>query len=149
MMDVIALLKKHEGVRLKPYRDTEGKLTIGVGRNLDDVGITALEADELLLNDVDRCMKEIAVNFPWMADLDDVRIAVVISMIFNMGLSTFMGFRKTIQAIQSRDFETASKEMIDSKWYTQVGRRAHELSEMMRTGLYLNTEENTNGNSQN
>lgn len=147
-MDVIALIKKHEGLRLKPYKDTEGKLTIGVGRNLDDVGITAEEADELLLNDIDRCLKQIADNFPWMSDLDDVRIAVVISMIFNMGLDGFMGFRKTIESIQARDFETASKEMMESKWYTQVGRRAHELSEMMRTGNYLTTEENANGNSQ-
>lgn len=146
-MNLALLLKRHEGVRLKPYRDTEGKLTIGVGRNLEDVGITAQEAEIMLIHDIDSCLKEIAHTFPWMSEFDDVRIAVVASMIFNMGLLGFLEFKKMIQALQLQNFEVASKEMLSSKWANQVGSRARELSEMMRTGNYLTLGENNCGNS--
>ena len=55
----------HEGMRLKPYKDSVGKLTIGVGRNLDDVGITEVEALELLENDIHRVMDDLDRNVPW------------------------------------------------------------------------------------
>jgi len=53
-------------------------------------------------------------------------------MIFNMGLSRFMLFRKTINAIENKDFAAAADEMLDSRWAEQVGERAITLSNKMR-----------------
>ena len=140
--NLIQLLKRHEGVRLKLYTDSVGKLTIGVGRNLEDIGISLEEADQLLKNDIVRVAEQAEQNFPWLNNLSPVRQDVVLSMIFNLGLHGFMGFKKTIQAIATRDFELASKEMMNSQWAAQVGARAYELSEMMRLNEYLGGEKN-------
>lgn len=137
-----ALLAKHEGLKLKPYKDSMGKLTIGVGRNLEDVGISEKEADELLANDIMRCHDQAFEAFDWYPALDDARQDVILSMIFNLGMHGFVQFKKTIQAIASKDFELASREMMDSHWASQVGKRAYELSEMMRLGTYLGGETN-------
>jgi lysozyme len=136
-MNLIDLLKKHEGFRPKPYRDTEGILTIGFGRNIENSGITIEEAEILLMNDIALVQSQAIENFPWFHDLGQARRDAVLSMIFNLGLHSFLGFKKTISAIASGEFEIASKEMMDSKWATQVGSRAYELSEMMRTNEYF------------
>lgn len=130
------MLVRHEGLVFKPYRDTVGKLTIGVGRNLDDYGITETEAYYLLFGDIDRAVSAAQRSFAWFGKLDEVRQAVVLSMIFNMGLKGFMGFKRTILAIESGKYELAANCMLESKWASQVGRRARELSKMMLTGEY-------------
>lgn len=135
-MNIRDLLMKHEGLRLKPYRCTAGKLTIGVGRNLEDVGISAQEAQELLDNDIFKVQKQAAESFDWYFDLNKARRDVIVSMIFNLGLEGFRGFKKTIKHIVDKEYEAASEEMLNSKWAQQVGKRAYELSEMMRTGAY-------------
>ncbi|MBE7415099.1 MAG: lysozyme [Deltaproteobacteria bacterium] len=127
------LLVKHEGLRLKPYRCTAGKLTIGVGRNLEDRGISNDEAMLLLDNDIEQTLRECR-TFPWFEQLDNVRQAVVASMVFNLGLSKFQKFKKTIAALEAGDYAEAAREMVLSDWFTQVGKRGPELMEMMRTG---------------
>lgn len=127
------MLIKHEGLVLKPYQCPAGKTTIGVGRNLEDNGIDEREAMFLLSNDVARCYEE-AGQFAWFAHLNDFRQEVVISMIFNLGISRFKGFRKTIAALEAGDYDTAAKEMLDSRWAQQVGKRADELAEIMKSG---------------
>lgn len=128
------LLIKHEGVRLKPYQDTVGKWTIGVGRNLDDVGITYEEAMYLLTNDLRHVENDCLHAFPWYADLDEARQAVVASMVFNLGLAGFLRFKKLIKAIEQEDWPKAATEMLASQWAVQVGQRADELSTMMLRG---------------
>jgi lysozyme len=128
-------LVAHEGLRLKPYRDTVGKLTIGVGRNLDDVGISKGEALGLLSNDVERVMEQLDQAIPWWAKLDGVRRAVLIDMGFNMGLGGLLGFKQTLSAVQSGDYQGAADGLLASKWATQVGQRAQDLARMMRTGV--------------
>ena len=124
-----------EGIRLKPYKDTVGKLTIGVGRNLDDVGISEDEALYLLNNDIKKAKEDVKKVFGEMFhELDPVRQAVLIDMMFNLGLPRFLGFKKFIQAVKERDFSKASQEMLDSRWARQVKSRAERLSYMMRTG---------------
>lgn len=130
------ILIRHEGLRLKPYRDTKGKLTIGVGRNLDDVGITRDEALLLLNNDLVRVRREVERAFPWFSRLNPVRKNVVLNMVFNLGLPRFRGFTKTITAIEAKDWERAAREMLESRWAKQVGRRAQELAAMMKEGKY-------------
>ncbi len=124
-----------EGMRLKPYRDTVGKLTIGVGRNLDDVGISEDEALYLLSNDIKKAREDVKKVFGEMFhELDPVRQAVLIDMMFNLGLPRFLGFKKFIQAVKEKDFSKASQEMLDSRWAKQVKSRAERLSYMMKTG---------------
>jgi len=130
------LLIKHEGLRLKPYTDSVGKLTIGVGRNLEDVGLTGLEATYLLANDIQRVCKEVEC-FDWINDLSVTRQDVVLSMVFNLGLSGFKKFKKLIEALRTGNYEEASRQMLDSLWAKQVGPRAIDLANMMKFDKYL------------
>lgn len=134
------MLKEHEGLRLKPYRCTAGKLTIAYGRNIEDVGVSVKEADYLLDNDLYKVRQEALENFPWFYDLSQVRRDVVCDMIFNLGLPKFLQFKKTISYLDKGDFDLASKEMLNSRWAKQVGRRATRLSEMMKQNKYLTLE---------
>ena len=134
-IELIEALKKDEGLRLFPYKCTAGKLTIGIGRNLEDVGITEDEAVVLLLNDIKKATidsERIVKNF---YNLDQVRQNVIINMIFNLGLTRFSKFKDTLKAIENFNFEKASIEMKDSYWYSQVGSRAVRLCEEMKTGV--------------
>lgn len=130
------LLKLHEGVRLKPYVDTVGKLTIGVGRNLDDKGITEEEAENLLSNDISAVWLALVSRLECFSRLDTVRQAVLIDLAFNMGVNGLLGFRKTLVLVAGGKYGEASVEMMDSQWALQTGRRASRLSEMMRTGQW-------------
>jgi lysozyme len=132
---LIKLLKRDEGERLKPYRCTAGKLTIGVGRNLEDVGITKEESDYLLANDISRVTVEITRHLPWALKLDDARFSVILSMVFQMGMGGVRNFRKFLNALQMGDYTKASIEMMDSKWAQHDSpARAKRLAEVMRTG---------------
>lgn len=128
-------LIRHEGLRLKPYRCIAGKLTIGVGRNLDDCGISKPEAMVLLDNDILRCESELLEHLPAVySGLNDTRKAVLVNMCFNLGISGLLGFKNTLAFIGAGDFERVANGMLASKWAKQVGVRAIELSELMRKG---------------
>lgn len=124
-----------EGMKLKPYRCTAGKLTIGVGRNLDDVGITEAEAKTLLSHDIDRVQNEIR-HQPIYRQLDSVRQTVLCNMAFNLGLPGLLAFKKMWSALEEGDYTKASVEMLDSQWARQVKGRATRLAEQMRTGRF-------------
>jgi len=130
MSELIQRLKKHEGLMLKPYIDTVGKLTIGYGRNLDDVGITEEEAELLLRHDI-MVAESACCQFAWYRGLDEKRKSVIVEMVFNLGLTRLLGFKKMIRAIKDADYKLASNEMLDSKWAYQVGNRAITLSNIM------------------
>lgn len=133
-MQIKELLIAHEGIRLKPYKCTAGKLTIGIGRNLDDVGISADEANILFENDLTKCKKQLSSSLPFFNSLDEVRQAVLIDMCFNMGLAGLLAFKNTLALIKDGNYTQAANEMLDSKWAAQVKGRATQLSEMMSTG---------------
>ena len=129
------LLIRHEGVKLKPYLDTVGKLTIGVGRNLDALGISRATAEQMLDEDIARARAGAEV-YPWFAGLNAARQAVVVDMIFNLGRGGFRKFTRTKKAISNGHFRIAALEMQDSRWYRQVGTRGVRLAKMMRTGKW-------------
>ncbi len=130
-----AELMRDEDVRLKPYRDSVGKLTIGTGRNLDDVGISKDENDYLLDNDIARVERALDVHLPWWGHLDLVRQRVLANMCFNLGPRKLLRFRKTLPLIQQGQYEAAAREMLRSRWAQQVGHRALRLSQATRTGV--------------
>ncbi len=128
-------LVRHEGLRLKPYHCTAGKLTIGYGRNLDDCGISQTEAYVLLKNDIQNCEKQLLDEIPEIYNgLDEVRQSVLINMCFNLGIKGLLDFNNTLAFIKAGDWERAANNMLASKWAKQVGMRAIELSELMGKG---------------
>lgn len=131
-----AQLIRDEGLRLRAYRDPCGKTTIGVGRNLDDRGVTEDEAMFLLANDINEVVSEVSAAFPWTSNLNDARFAVLANMAFNMGLGGLLLFDRMLDALRNGDFETAACEMVQSRWACQVGARATRLAEQMRTGVW-------------
>ena len=130
-------LMRDEGLRLKPYQDTVGKFTIGVGRNLDDRGITKGEAMVLLDNDIAECVNDLSASFAWFAALDEVRQHVVVNMRFQLGAAGFRKFKQTIAHIAAGAYAQAAESMSNSKWAEQVPNRANRLIEEMRSGAAL------------
>jgi lysozyme len=127
-------LIQHEGKRNKPYRDTVGKLTIGVGRNLDDVGLRDDEIDLMLENDITAVWNALLRARPGIEQLDEVRQRVLADMAFNLGVHGLLAFTEMLRACQAGEYDRAAAEMLDSVWARQVPARAARLAKMMKTG---------------
>lgn len=127
-------LIRHEGMMLNLYKCPSGKDTIGVGRNLTDMGITEGEALMMLRNDIERCRIELRSAVDVYSGLNEARRDCLVNMNFNMGISRLLQFKKMLSAIAIKDWHTAADEMLNSRWHQQVGDRAKELSEIMRNG---------------
>ena len=136
MSKLINTLRRHEGVKNTLYKCTSDKWTIGVGRNLEDVGLSEEEIDMLLKNDITRTEELLDEYMDWWSDLDYVRQDAMINFVFNVGIGTAMKFKKAMTALEEGDYEIAADEMMDSNWSKQVGDRAVEVTEMIRTGEY-------------
>ena len=144
----------HEGLELKVYKDTLGIDTIGVGRNLEDrgitdgelmhmnllreeihtTGITEEDARFLLGNDIDIVERELLDAHPCMERLNDVRIRVLLDMAFNLGVPRLRKFKNMWAGIHEGNYIRAGDEMMDSRWANQVGARAVRLCKMMKEG---------------
>ena len=145
----------HEGLRLQVYEDSLGIATIGIGRNLEDRGITPeelewmdipnmaivhtmgiTEADAMYLaqNDVQIVEEELLRSHPCVENLDAVRQLVLVDMAFNMGVPRLGKFKKMWAAIHENNFDEAAKEMLDSRWANQVKSRSTKLAHAMHTG---------------
>jgi len=136
-MDIAELkaqLTRDEGLKLKPYLDTTGHWTIGVGRNLTTVGISAVESDFMLTNDIQRVQMDLNRALPWWIGLSDNRQLVLANLTFNIGINGVLGFKNMLAACQSGDFKTASEQMLVSRWAEQVGDRAQRLALLMEKG---------------
>lgn len=133
-MTIEEQLRRDEGVRLKPYKDTVGKLTIGIGRNLDDVGISLEEAEIMLANDISKVDAKLKAALPWTDRMDRIRYAVLENMAFNMGVAGLLEFRQTLALIEDGKYAEAAKEMLNSHWAKQVGDRAIRLSLQLDSG---------------
>jgi lysozyme len=116
-----------EGLKLKPYKDTVGKLTIGYGRNLDDRGISIQEAQYLLDADIQLVEIELDRKLPWWRLISESRKRALANMCFNMGISKLLGFKNMLEAMKGGDFDKAKKEALDSLWARQVGKRAQRI----------------------
>lgn len=127
-------LSRDEDVRTKPYKDSVGKLTIGVGRNLDDKGLSKAEINILLNNDINDSEADLDRTFPWWRQLNDNRQRVLLNMCFNLGIKRLAGFKSMLRDVQNGLFDRAAVEMLDSLWARQVGGRAVRLAKMMKNG---------------
>jgi lysozyme len=135
-MDVEALrnlIARHEGLSLVPYRCSEGKLTIGYGRCLDELGITKREASMMLNNDIIRVHGELDKAYVWFRRMSPIRQMAIMSMNFNLGITKFRKFHKMISALALSQWDRAAIECLDSRWAKQVGDRAIEIATMIKT----------------
>ena len=131
--DLAAMLERHEGRRRHAYRDQLGKLTIGVGRNLDDRGLSDDEIDMLLANDIAIARAGCRALFPAFDGFSHTRQAALISMAFNLGQTRLAGFRLMRAAINAGNWTGARNEALDSYWAIQVGRRAQDIAALLRS----------------
>ena len=139
MGPLVETLKRHEGVRSHAYKCSENMITVGVGRNLDENGGIGLSDDEieyLLMNDIERCDAELRATYDWYGSLGKPRRDAMINLSFNLGLTRLRGFVKAIEAMSREQYDVAADEFMDSRWAEQVGDRAVEVTELIRTGEY-------------
>lgn len=147
-----ALIQKHEGIRLSPYKDSLGKLTIGIGfllsrpdarDRLSKVGcngltppirLTVAQCYQLLDMDVADAIHDLQALIPTFEDLSDVRKCVLADMRYQLGGQGLRQFHHFIMAINAGQFDAAVAEMLDSSWALQTPVRANENAEMMRHG---------------
>lgn len=131
------LIKKRlidfEGLVLKSYTCPTGYTSVGVGRNLETNGITEEEAMYLLNNDISTVIKKLDKHWIAWRKLPIKAQYVCIDVVFNMGINTWMSFRKTRAYMEMGDFEKAGIELLDSKYAEQVGRRALFNSEQLKS----------------
>lgn len=127
-------LIQDEGLQLKPYTDTVGKLTIGIGRNLTDVGISNTEAIQLLNNDIQSVQFQLAKSLYFWSKLSPIRKDALTNMAFNMGVPKFMDFHATILLLSKGDYKKAADECLNSHWAVQVGERANRISKQILNG---------------
>lgn len=132
-MKLVQQLKRHEGYRRLVYECSRGVLTVGIGRNLETVGISEKEAEFLLENDIQEAIKRLNQH-DLLSGHDEVRQAVLINMAFNLGINGLLKFRQSLKHWRNKDYESFSNEILKSRWARQVGSRAAELSEQARTG---------------
>ena len=137
---LIAELRRDEGVRYEPYKDTLGIDTVGVGHNLKakPLGLiyplTDAEVDRLLAFDLDDVFAGLDKHLPWWRDLSQARQRVLANMVFNMGIAGVLTFKNTLSEIQRGHYQIAADNMLKSKWAKQVGQRANRLARMMVEG---------------
>lgn len=133
-------LRRDEGEVLHAYQDSLGYWTIGVGHLIDPRkggNIPKSVSDQLLSIDVDSKIADLYKNFPWMANLDEVRKFAVVNMCFNLGVGGVAAFKDMLAKVQSGDYAGAGAAMLDSKWASQVGDRAQRLALQMEKGEWV------------
>ncbi len=128
-----ALLIKHEDLKDKPYTDSLGNLTIGIGRNLTGRGVLPDEINLMFDNDSGYFYEFLSKNFEWFNQLNEARQCALVDMCF-MGTNSFLEFHKMISALELGNFELAANEIVNSHYEKEVHQRAHDLAEIIRTG---------------
>lgn len=128
------LLIRHEGYRLHPYTDTVGKITIGIGRNLTDQGLSDLEVSNLFQNDVNYFHKELWTNFFWYRELETDRQIALIDLCF-MGFKRFCEFKDMIDCLSKGDMTGAAAALLDSKYAEEVHQRAEDIATILDKGV--------------
>lgn len=125
-------IKVCEGLDLHSYVDTNGHVTIGWGRNLEN-GISEDEAELMFQNDYARSVKELN-QFEWYTKQPPGVQAALINMNFNLGITRLLEFKEMIEALDSKDYTKAAQAALDSLWAKQVGKRATDVAVMIRAG---------------
>mgnify|MGYP003132616128 FL=1 len=131
-MALIDDIKKHEGFSSVPYRCTADKLTIGYGKRIKYLQVTEEQATEWLEEDLENLKYTLSAKYDWFLPAPQEVRDIVMNVSYQLGVSGFSKFRKTIKYIANKNYKMASVEMLDSKWARDdTPRRAKELSDRM------------------
>lgn len=150
-MSIKKQLMIDEGIKLEAYYDTQHIKTIGVGHNMESLPkykgqvipdkISEQFAMELLDWDIQRTTTFLEIAWPHFKTIPEgPRKNALINMAFQLGLGGLLRFKKMITAIEQGDFETASKEGLNSKWAKQTPKRAKRVMEQLRTNKDVNND---------
>lgn len=129
--DLLALkqeLIRDEGIRLRPYHDSKGILTIGVGHNLEAKPISARAANVILEDDIADVVADLDRSVPWWHRLDHIRQRAIINMCFQMGITGLLKFERLLAALRTEDWTGAYRETLDSKYALEVPERAARVA---------------------
>lgn len=129
-----AQLESDEDKRRHPYRCSEGYLTIGIGRNLDDRGLSDDEILYLLNNDIAIVESALDRNLPWWRSMTEARQQALANMAFQLGISRLLGFKNSLALLKAGRWDAAAAEFLDSKWARQTPARAKRITDMIRKG---------------
>lgn len=131
--ELLQQIKEHEGLRLKPYKCPAGRLTIGYGHNIEDNGLSKTACEYILIEDIEEAKRNLYAIFTrdFFDSLSNNQKIALVDMMFNLGMSRFLTFKKFILAVKQRNFDRASVEIIHSKAYTQAKRRYQLLAEQI------------------
>ena len=132
-MDILKNIKKHEGFRATVYKCTEGYDTIGYGFAIKDLELTEEIAEDILIRKLSKLRLRLCKTFDWFLDTPEAVQEVVMNMCYQMGLSAFSKFKKTIYYLETEQYEEAADEMLDSLWHKQTPARSQELSDTIRS----------------
>ena len=131
-MSLIDQIKEHEGFRSRVYQCTEGHDTIGFGFKVADLELDLDLAEEILVRKLEHLIRRVKNRFSWVNDAPYEIQDVVYNMCYQMGVSGFSKFKKKIKYLADKEYEKASKEMLDSRWARQTPNRAIELSNIVK-----------------
>ena len=131
--ELLQQIKEHEGLKLKLYKCPAGRLTIGYGHNIEDNGLSKSACEYILYDDIDEAKKNLYTIFgsEFFESLNDLKKIALIDMMFNLGLSKFLTFKRFIFAVETRNWSNASKEVINSRAYEQNKRRYKKIAEQI------------------
>ena len=132
-MSLIEKIKEHEGFRDRVYKCSEGFDTIGYGFAIKDLVLDEDIAEMILERKLKKLTDAIRSKIDWFDDSPQEVQDVVTNMCYQIGLSGFLKFKKTIYYLETEQYQEASEEMLDSLWARQTPNRAKELSEIIRS----------------
>jgi lysozyme len=134
---LIDRLKKEEGFKSHPYKDSVGLLTIGYGFNIDPSGpgLAEDESEAVLQIKVNKVKAALVLALPWTTELDGARFDVLLDMAYNLGLTGLLQFKNTLEMVKVGNYKGAAVGMLQSRWAQQVGQRALNLAKQMESGI--------------
>ena len=134
-MNLIDQIKKHEGFKPTVYEDTEGYDTIGYGFAIKDLYLSKGIAELILREKLNNLTLNIGKKFEWFDDSPDVIKDAVTNMCYQIGVSGFSKFKKTIYYLETEQYDEAATECLDSLWAKQTPNRAKEVSEAISSAV--------------
>ncbi len=137
-------LEFDEGCVYEIYNDHLGYPTFGIGHLVlesdpehgEPVGTTVCKERVVACfeNDIANVFQDLDRNLPWWRKQSGDLQRVLANMSFNLGITRLLKFQKFLGALESKDYQTAAKEMMNSRWATQVGPRADRLKQRVLKG---------------
>jgi lysozyme len=131
-MDLIESIKKHEGYVASVYKDSLGIDTIGYGFAIKDLQLDEDICDMILERKLKDLNDSIKIKFDWYKYMPPEIKNIVTEMCYQLGVTGFSKFRKTIAYLQNKEWKNASIEMLDSRWAKQTPNRAKEMSNRVK-----------------